>query len=88
MSHTSFLCSGTDPKGIRKRSFCRSATRFKLIDGKVVTNKGCEVVETMERKRMILEKFHDEKGHLGRTRTLSMIKSLYYWDKMSIDVRE
>ena len=45
-----------------------------------------QIVLPREHRELALTKLHDDVGHMGRDRTLQLIRDRYYWPKMSHDV--
>lgn len=42
----------------------------------------------MKFRAMVLESLHDQMGHMGVDRTLNLVRSRFYWPKMSADVEK
>lgn len=47
-----------------------------------------QLVLPREFRAMALEGLHDHMGHLGRDRTLSLVRDRFYWPRMTTDVEE
>ena len=48
----------------------------------------CQLVLSAEFRPVVRKSMHDDQGHLGAETTTNMIRSCFYWPKMSADVKQ
>lgn len=77
-------------------------SRFKRETGKLSMNDGLlyriskrpsgemvsQLVLPREFRKMVMQAMHDDLGHLGQERTIDLLRSRFFWPKMSVDVEE
>lgn len=56
----------------------------KKLTGEVVI----QLVLPAELRERVMRAMHDDLGHLGQERTIDLIRSRFFWPKMSLDVEE
>ena len=70
------------------------ASKLKLVNGKLCLT---AIINDQEREQLVLpsklipevlKKLHNEVGHPGRDRTLSLLRDRFFWPGMSNDVED
>lgn len=70
----------------------REWNRLELRDGVLYRRRQLDdqttyqLVLPVKFRAMVLESLHDQMGHMGIDRTLDLVRSRFYWPKMSADV--
>lgn len=72
----------------------REWNRLELLDSRL-NRKGQENAQTIyqlllpeELRPFVLKSLHDDIGHMGLERTLDLVRTQFYWPKMSVDVKK
>ena len=74
--------------------YIREWSRLSLVDGVLYRNTTLNNVQTRQLvlplhfRSIILKQLHDDLGHQGRDRTLSLVRSRFYWPGLENDVEE
>ena len=74
--------------------YIREWSRLSLVDGVLYRNTILNNVQTRQLvlplhfRSIILKQLHDDLGHQGRDRTLSLVRSRFYWPGLENDVEE
>ena len=74
--------------------YIREWSRLSLVDGVLYRNTTLNNVQTRQLvlplhfQSIILKQLHDDLGHQGRDRTLSLVRSRFYWPGLENDVEE
>ena len=80
---------------LREEHYLREWDRFAITDGVLYRRHidpdtgltSHQLVLPSSERECVLAGLHDEVGHLGRERTLQLVRSRYYWPRMSEDVK-
>ena len=81
-------------EGQAHRAMFTTASRLKLLDGKlfrVIESDGKQVKQLVLPSRFVpevLRSLHNDVGHPGRDRTLSLLRDRFFWPGMYADVEE
>ena len=74
--------------------YIREWSRLSLVDGVLYRNTTLNNVQTRQLvlplhfRSIILKQLHNDLGHQGRDRTLSLVRSRFYWPGLENDVEE
>lgn len=61
---------------------------YRITEGKEEGEAKCQLVLPRIFRAKALEGLHNDMGHLGRDRTLSLVRDRFYWPRMATDVDE
>lgn len=74
--------------------FLRELNRFQLIDGILYRTRMEEghphhqLVLPEELRDVVLTSLHNDMGHMGRERTVDLVRARFYWPKMVSDIEK